>query len=764
MKIIRLIALTCFAFWATFATVAFANNMTDEDYAQWSNLANNSEEILASGRAIESVLENLRKDVAVWRTRLDQEQGVNANRITILKEQITALGATPEDGAVDPFADRRTELNKQLIEMSAPSTRAAESFYRADGIIKEIDKQLLNRQTSALLSRGQSPFDFDAWGLVLKNLTKSFATPFSGINNWFSIYPETFEFGHFFGGLLLSLIGITMAFVGARVIAHRTKDLDQNAPFVMVAVQVLREIVGSLLMPIFGISVLSIGLQSTGILGARGDFIVGELPKYSTWIFFTYWSLRHLLHPETGHLVGSSRLKAIIFASLIVLISRSIFVDLATFDFYSTATNDLVGGIFIIVASYLLFSFCRNLKYRTRPIAPDGDSFSLGRSTLSILVLIGKAIAILSAIATVVGYYKFANFILFPYFNTLLTLALIVALQPILNRVVNVILRRPIDQKSFLSVIVGVIQIFIAMPNLALLWGVRKSDLGELWVTFLDGVKIGGTTLTPLSFLGFFVVFFIGYFITRFIQTALRHSVLPTTKMDIGAQNAIVSGFGYVGIMLAAIIAVSSAGLDLSSLAIVAGALSVGIGFGLQNIVSNFVSGIILLIERPVSEGDWIEVGGQMGYVRNISVRSTRIETFDRSDVIIPNADLVSGVVTNWTRGNTIGRVIIPIGVAYGNDTRRIESILNEIIQAHPMVLLNPEPSVIFIAFGADSLNFEIRAILRDVNAGMKVRSDINHSIAERFAAEGIEIPFAQRDLWIRNPEALRRGNDDNKS
>jgi small-conductance mechanosensitive channel len=249
--------------------------------------------------------------------------------------------------------------------------------------------------------------------------------------------------------------------------------------------------------------------------------------------------------------------------------------------------------------------------------------------------------------------------------------------------------------------------------------------------------------------------------LTRFLQRILSRSVLPVTGLDAGGQAAVRAGVGYVGITLAAVVAISATGLDLSNLAIVAGALSVGIGFGLQNVVNNFISGIILLVERPIKVGDWVELGSGMGYVKRINVRSTEVQTFDRASLIVPNSELISGPVTNWTHTDMQGRLIVPVGVAYGTDTRKVEAILLEIARAHTMLLRRPEPYILFRRFGADSLDFEIRGVLRDVNWIFRVVSDMNHEIARRFTEEGIEIPFAQRDLHLRNADEVGRSISD---
>jgi small-conductance mechanosensitive channel len=232
-------------------------------------------------------------------------------------------------------------------------------------------------------------------------------------------------------------------------------------------------------------------------------------------------------------------------------------------------------------------------------------------------------------------------------------------------------------------------------------------------------------------------------------------SVLPNTRLDAGGRSAVTTGIGYAGFIIAALLGTAAAGLDLSSLAIVAGALSVGIGFGLQAIVNNFVSGIILLVERPIKVGDWIFVGGDHGIVKRVSVRATQIETFDKSMLFLPNSDLISGKVVNYTHQNNAGRLIIRVPVAYGSDPREVERILTQIAREETRILRYPAPLIMFAGFGDNGMLFEMRVILRDVNLIFNIQSDLYFEVERRLREAGIEIPMAQRALHIRDPRAL---------
>ena len=309
---------------------------------------------------------------------------------------------------------------------------------------------------------------------------------------------------------------------------------------------------------------------------------------------------------------------------------------------------------------------------------------------------------------------------------------------------------------GWIRLVVNLLLWICAIQVLLRIWDANENITSDVMGYFTQGFQLGSVTIIPSHLIYAILVLALLLTFTGWLKNRLNTRWLVKTRMEPSAREALVTAFGYVAAAIAVIVALLFAGFDFANLAIIAGALSVGLGFGLQNIVNNFVSGIIMLVERPVRIGDWIVVGGAEGTIQNISIRSTTIRTFDQADVIVPNSELISGQVTNWTLGNTQGRVKVQIGVGYSSDIETVISTLVEVANNHPEVIkgshVQPDPYVLFLAFGDSSLNFELRAIVRNVNRRLHVLSDINREINAAFNKLGIEIPFPQRDINFRGP------------
>lgn len=285
-------------------------------------------------------------------------------------------------------------------------------------------------------------------------------------------------------------------------------------------------------------------------------------------------------------------------------------------------------------------------------------------------------------------------------------------------------------------------------------FGLSEPAMQQVRTYVVDGFTVGSLTVTPSRLLVAVAAFALLLVVSGWLRIQFERKWLPRTRMERGAREAMVTIVGYAGGVVAILVALSISGFSFTNLAIVAGALSVGIGFGLQNIVNNFVSGLILLFERPVKTGDWIVVGNTEGYVRRIRIRSTQIQTFDRADVIVPNSDLISSQVTNWMLYDTTGRIKVPVGVAYGSDTQKVKRILEEVARAHPDIITDDEEyplRVFFLQFGDSALNFELRVHIRNIDKRLQVISDLHFAIDAAFRHEGVEIPFPQRDIHVKH-------------
>ncbi len=297
------------------------------------------------------------------------------------------------------------------------------------------------------------------------------------------------------------------------------------------------------------------------------------------------------------------------------------------------------------------------------------------------------------------------------------------------------------------------------VASIMVIWQVYTTGQDAIESILSFGVTVGGVNITLNLLLSAAVVLYGSLLISWGVQALLLQEVLPRRGISRGVQLSISRLVHYGIVFIGFLFTLRTLGFGLTNITIIGGALGVGIGFGLQAIVNNFASGLILLFERPIKIGDTIEVDNEMAVVKRLGLRSTVVQTLDNAEIVIPNSDLVTQRVTNWTLANRLVRVRIPVGVAYGTNIEKVREILLACAKENPKVLTHPEPQALFIGFGDSALNFELRAWISEfMDSTGEVQSQLNAAINEKFREAGIEIPFPQTDLHVRSidEEAVR--------
>lgn len=398
-------------------------------------------------------------------------------------------------------------------------------------------------------------------------------------------------------------------------------------------------------------------------------------------------------------------------------------------------------------------------------IGEDGEQTNIGELTTSSKISLAITFLMIAAFGlSLFGYIRLSEFIV----NRFIISALVIGGFYIADKLIRVLFhqillfkfwirtfrinRRTLVKTEFwfgliLKPILGIMAILVLLA----VWGVSVDILIRNIKNFLVGFNIGGIRISITSILLGLLTFFISMGLVKLLKNSFLTGSLSKIEMEDGVRNSVISIIGFIGFIISVIVAIAVMGGSFASLAIIAGALSFGAGLGLQNMVSNLVSGMTILFERPIKIGDWVIVDGQEGIVKNINMRSTEIETWSKATVIVPNSDILSKSLINLTYSNRMGRAEINVGVSYDSDIELVKKTLLEIAAATPNVSSNPAPSVGFTDLGDNSLNFQLRCFTSNVYTKSGIMDTIREAIVNRFKELGIEIPFPQLDVHLFN-------------
>ncbi len=687
-----------------------------------------------------------------------------------IAEQVAKLGPPPDVGrteSVEIVAQRKL-LNDVLNRLQGAKTQlelvgveAEQQAGRASSIQRNQFFQKIFESSKSILN----PY---LWSDAGAGLTVFLQRLGALIGNWWDQIQLTASTSSLL--LLPFIVAFILAawwFVG-RVLRERYKarSIESDFPDNLDRLwRVVRATLGTLILVSILFGVILSYLQNAGFVTARFNLVLDGLAAIITGTLVNGVLAFRIAAPKQPNwrlldLNDAAASRFAILATICAAMSGAsdAFSNLADGIYlpvsYSIGQSALASCLMLILLALLL------LNIRNQPgLVEKTPNQALYFRWSDFLLAPTWLLIFLATIALLFGYIALSNFIVFKLFDT----ALVVTFLFLIHHLADAAVHTSFDPNSHLGkflrrvsgmgeraieragllfrTFVDILLVLLGLPLLFLLWTVTWIDFRALANKAFFGFDVGSVTVSPWSILLVAFVLFSGIAFTKLFVRWLNRRILLETRIDKGVQDSVRKGATYAGYIIAAGFALTTAGLEFSNLAIIAGALGVGIGFGLQSIVNNFVSGLILLAERPIRVGDWVSIPAGEGLVKKINVRATEIETFDGCSIIVPNSNLITEPVKNWTHSDTMGRFTVNVSVAYDSDAEKVKELLLQLTKAHPNVLTYPEPVVTLQKFGTYSLDFEIKGTVGDIFYGVFVASDVRFAILKAFHEKGIVIP-----------------------
>ncbi len=751
---------------------------------EWDAVLTRAEKALVRPDISDEALEGLDASLHALQTAARKAADAAKPDITKIKDELAALGPPPvAEAPAEPqtVAERRKSLGDRLALTEGAIKEADVAIARAEHALEKVSALRRIRFTERITARGLSPLDPEVWRTAWPELTGLLQQAVRGTSDWLQRENSLSQLlGKGWRIPAGVLVAVMLAWPLRLWLLRRFGYISlEGEPSYRQRLRaaLLNGVVRSLL-PSAAVIALYLSLRDSELLPDAVIPVLRTAVLSLIFVFFTAafcWAAlaptapSWRLAPLADHAALS--LSRVVSALAVVFAADWIFAAIGEHVDSSIELLTLQQFLSGLAIAALLLALLRSRIWQT-DATPAASAYARRRLLRLFLALLVAAIPLSACL----GYVALSRLFATQFVQTAGFLALLALFIELGGELIDHLLspdcqsrlrlRESLELTDEGSQLLGfwlkaalrMLLLAAAMLTIPLLWGAKPETVASWWTSALDGFRVGTIRISLTDLFWATVLFAVLLLATRMVQRALDQQIFPRTRLDAGVRHSIRASIGYLGFTLAAVLAISSIGIDLSNLALIAGALSVGVGLGLQNIVSNFVSGIILLVERPIKTGDWVVIGEHQGYVKRISVRATELQTFDRGSVFIPNSNLVSAPVMNRTYADPQGRVIVPVGLAYGSDTQKVRRVLLELAERNPDVMTYPAPTVLFRGFGDSALQFELVAYIADVNRSLSVTSDLCFAIDEAFAAADLRFPYPHRDVSLSlQPEQIEQ-------